>query len=288
VERTKVVRVLLAAGWVAILAVAAVALVVAVQGARFKRGVAREARRLWAEGGASTADRPAPETLPAPVRRYLEVSGATRRAPVRAVRLRHGGTFRIASERWDPIRGEQYFSADPPGFVWWGRVRMAPGLWVEARDRSVGGEGQMLVRIAGTFTLGDIRGAEMDQGALLRLLAELVWLPTALLDAGHVAWAPVDDASARATLRVGGREVEALFRFGPDGLPAGVEARRTRQDAGGRSRLLPWTGAYSDWREVEGLRVPFRCEVSWIVDGRPEPYARWQLEQLEVDRAEPY
>jgi hypothetical protein len=39
-------------------------------------------------------------------------------------------------------------------------------------------------------------------GALMRLLAEMTWFPTALLDERYVTWAPVDDAQARATLRV--------------------------------------------------------------------------------------
>jgi hypothetical protein len=274
---------------VAVLAVAALVALVAVQRARFGRAVAAEARRLWSASAVPAPARPPIESLPAPVRRYLEVSGAARRVPVRAVRLRHGGTFRIEPRRpWAAIEGVQYFGAEPPGFVWWGRISLAPGLAVEARDRSIEGEGQMLIRAAGTITLGDVRGPEMDEGALLRLLAELVWLPTALLDARHVRWAPVDDGSARATLRVGGREVEALFRFGPDGLPTGLEARRWKGDAAGRFRLVPRTGTYADYRTVDGLRLPFRCEVSWVEEGRPEPYARWVFERVELDEAEPY
>lgn len=280
-----------AAVWAVVLAVTAAALLVTVQRERFRRGVARDARRLWSlpPGAAKGAERPAVDALPAPVRRYLEVSGALRRSAVRAVRLRHGGTFRMASGgRWAPIRGEQYFGAHPPGFVWWGRVRVAPGLWVEARDRSVAGEGQMLVRLAGTWTLADVRGPDLDQGALLRCLAELVWLPTAFLDPRHVSWTAVDDASARASLRVGGREVEALFRFGPDGLPAALEARRHAAEPDGRTVLRPWSGTYAGYREIDGLRVPLRVEVSWTVDGRVEPYARWELEGVEYDRAEPF
>ncbi len=44
---------------------------------------------------------------------------------------------------------------------------------VEDLDRSVRGEGNMLVRVASTFTLADSRGPEMDEGALMRLLASI-------------------------------------------------------------------------------------------------------------------
>jgi len=274
--------------WIVALVVGAVALLVTIQGARFERRVAREARELWAVKGVRPADRISLEKLPTPVRRYLDVSGAARREPVRSVRLRHGGTFRPALDKpWFAIRGEQYFGTNPPGFVWWGRIRVAPGLWVEARDRSLAGEGHMLIKVASSFTIGDVRGPEMDEGALLRLLAEMAWFPTAFLDARHVGWAPIDDTSARATLRVGGREVAAVFHFAPDGLPSRLVADRYR-DVAGEGVLTPWGGEYRDYREVDGLRVPFGNEVSWVIGGQAQPYARWELEQVEYDRAEPY
>ncbi len=274
--------------WIVMLVFAAAALLVTVQSARFERRVAREARELWAGKAVGPTARLPLEDLPAPVRRYLDVSGAARREPVRSVRLRHGGTFRPALDKpWFAIQGEQYFNASPPGFVWWGRIRVAPGLWIEARDRSLAGEGNMLIKVVSTFTIGDVRGREMDEGALLRLLAEMVWFPTAFLDARHVGWAPVDDTSARATLRVGGRDVTAVFRFAQDGLPSRLMADRYR-DVGGKGVLTPWGGEYRDYREVEGLRVPFRNDVSWVIDGQAQPYARWELEHVEFDRAEPY
>jgi uncharacterized protein DUF6544 len=179
-------------------------------------------------------------------------------------RLRHAGTFRTALDRPpQPIRGEQYFSSDLPGFVWWGRITMAPGLWVEARDACIGAEGNMLIRLESTYTLDDARGPDMDEGSLLRLLVEMAWFPTSLLDQRYVTWSPIEDRSARATLRLRGREVSASFFFGDDGLPARMTAERPRS----KGTRAPWVGEYSDYREVEGLRVPFVASVSWVLDG---------------------
>jgi hypothetical protein len=268
---------------------AAAAVVVNVQRIRFERRVAREASAVLAS---RTGEAPAPAVpgaLPAPVRRYLEAVGALRHRPVKAVRLRHGGTLRTSLEKdaWVPIQGQQYFSADPPGFVWWGRARMAPGVWMDARDRVVGGEGNMWVTVASTLTVVDARGKELDEGALHRLLGEMTWFPTAFLDPRHVRWTPVDDAHADATLRVGGREVTARWEFGPDGLPLRFSAERFR-DVNGKGVLTPFVGESSDWREVDGLRVPFRVEATWIVAGERKPYARFEVEELSFDPAGPY
>ena len=78
-----------------------------------------------------------------------------------------------------------------------------------------------------------------------------------------MTWSPIDDRSARATLRLRGREVSASFFFGDDGLLARTAAERPRSDG----TRAPWMGEYSDYREVDGLRVPFVASVNWVLDG---------------------
>ena len=208
---------------------------------------------------------------------------------MRAVRLRHGGTFRPKLDgEWLAIRGEQYFAADPPGFVWWGRVAMAPGLWIEARDRSVGGAGNMLVLAESTLTLADSSGPGLDQGALLRLLGEMAWFPTAFLDERYVTWAALDESRASATLRVNGREVTGVFEFGAEGLPRGFRADRYRDLGGGKSALTAFPGETSDFREVDGLLVPHQMVASWHLEGQRLPYVRFLVERLEYDTPSPF
>jgi len=146
--------------WTVVTAVGVLGTVVSANSVRFGRRVAQEARELAALSGNAAPVTPSHLSgLPKPVQRYLgKAIGQTSRA-VRLVRLRHGGTFRPSlGGSWLPIRGEQHFSASPPGFVWWGRVRIAPGLWIDARDRSVNGLGNMFVTAASTFTLANSSG----------------------------------------------------------------------------------------------------------------------------------
>jgi hypothetical protein len=144
----------------------------------------------------------------------------------------------------------------------------------------------MWIVLASTFTLQDARGPELDQGSLLRLLGELTWCPTLLLDGRYVSWEAGDGARARATLRVGGREVSATFEFGPDGMPARFAAERFR-DVDGTPVLTPFVARSEDFRLVDGVRVPFRMVAGWVLEGGVLEYARWQVERLEFDRPEP-
>jgi hypothetical protein len=270
-----------------LLLVLAVGVVAAVNSVRFERRVADEMRALAATAGSPGRPRADLARLPAPVARYLAAAIGEDRAPVRAVRVRHGGTFRSRpGQPWLPIRGVQLLIADPPSFVWWGRVRVAPGIWIDARDKLVGGTASMLVRAESTLTLGDAKGPALDQGAAIRVLGEMMWFPTAFLDERYVAWSAIDDRSARATLRLGGHEVSAVFHFGPDGMPARICANRYR-DVNGEGVLTPWTGLARDFRLAAGLRVPCELAVVWELESGPFPCMRFTVEEIDIEREEP-
>jgi hypothetical protein len=150
------------------------------------------------------------DSLPEPVRRYLRHAVPTGALAIRTLRLKHDGFFRTKpNQRWLPIRGEQYFTVAKPGFVWDASVRLAPLLWIEARDRLLSGRGNMLVKVCSTFTIADASGPEIDQGASLRWLAEAMWFPYGF--AGElIRWEPIDARSAAVTLVQDGLSVKAI------------------------------------------------------------------------------
>ncbi|MET0792281.1 MAG: DUF6544 family protein [Polyangiaceae bacterium] len=249
---------------------------------RLQRRVAREMRALVAVAP-SSEPRPAAFALPTPVARYRALAIGDR-APVQTLKLRHVGTFCTSSTgKPQPIRGTQLFTSDPPGFVWSARVQLFPGLWVDARDMAVKGEGTMRVLLDSTVSIADAHGPELDQGSALRLLAEMVWYPTALFDARYVTWSAIDAARALATLRFGKIQVSGTFEFGADGLPVGMTAQRAMDKHG----LRPWGGTYRDWRKVSGMRVPFEAKVTWQLESGPFTYAHWLVEAIDYDVTEP-
>ncbi len=264
--------------FVAVALVGALGTIVNVNRVREDRRGEAEMRAL-ASVPPSTRAWPEVASLPPPVARY-QVLAVGDRAPVRTLRLSHGGTFRTSpTAKAVPIRGTQLFTADPPGFVWKGRIRFAPGVWVDARDMLILGEGSMRVLLDDTLPLANARGPQLDQGAALRLLAEMVWYPTALFDARTVTWSAVDQDHARATLRLPGREVSGVFEFGPDGLPVAFAAERFTD----KGVLRPWGGVYRDWRAVSGMRVPFEADVTWQLASGPCTYAHWLVDAMDYE-----
>lgn len=271
--------------WTFFLVISLMGFVVSANRVRFENRVLAEGSALAAKAASPKAfdGAVARSDLPAPVLRYRDLAISQGRSAVRTAHLRHGGEIRIAEDKpWMAVRGYEMLVADPPGFVWWGRMRMAPGIWIDARDKLEDGKARMTIKAGSTITIGDVHGTELDQGAMLRILGEMTWIPTALFDDRYVGWSAIDDVSARATLRLGDREVSAVFRFGADGMPEEVTAERYR-DVDGTAVLTPWIGRFRDFREVGGMRVPFELESIWVLETGPFSTIRFVVDSIEFD-----
>jgi hypothetical protein len=291
--------------WGGVALVGVTGALVTVSSSRLARQVARDAHELFAGSGpAPSGQLPSRAGLPEPVREYLDKALGASQRPPQTLRFRHGGRFRARLDGpWQTIRGEQYYRAEPPAFLWWGRLRMAPGLWVDAIDRGIQGQGRMSVSLVSSLTLFDRSGPELDQGAMLRLLSDFVLLPHLLQDPRYVTWSDVARAdvsgsagevraarSATCTLRAPGTraEVTGTFEFGPDGLPRSFSAERYMDDGKSSPRLLPWSGDYEDYRTVDGLLVPHHFIGYWHVDGERIAYVDFVLEPPQYDVPEPF
>jgi hypothetical protein len=200
--------------------------------------------------------------------------------------MEQAGEFRAGGfeARWSPFTAVQQYATDLPGFVWDATIRMAPCLGVRVRDSYIRGTGSMQGKLASLITVLDQAGRpELDSGALQRYLAEAVWLPTALLPSQGVAWEAIDDASARATLTDAGTSVSMEFQFGESGaIVRGYTPARYREVEGAYVATR-WAGSYRNYAPVDGIMVPMKGEVEWILPEGRLPYWRGRFRRIEFD-----
>jgi hypothetical protein len=271
---------------IVLLALIVLALAVTAGHRGFHAHVSREVAELFFESGppvgpAELARRG--DSLPAPILRYLSFAIPAGAPAIRTARLKHDGFFRTKpGQRWFAIRGEEYFTAGTPGFVWAAAIRPAPLVWIEARDRLLAGRGNMLVKFCSTFTIGDASGPEMDQGSGLRWLAEAIWFPYAFAG-DRVQWEPVDDRSARVTLIDSGLPMTMLAEIDDEGKLVRISADRYRDVDGRTSVLTRWVGKCGDYQEFGGFKIPVSVDVAWDLDGREFTYARFRITALECN-----
>ncbi|QGG46797.1 hypothetical protein FTV88_0618 [Heliorestis convoluta] len=141
------------------------------------------------------------EHLPEPVKKWLRTTGVINTEPVHTARSRQSALVRLDQDKdnWMPLEAQQYFTIDKPGFLWTAKFKVAPFIHIVGRDRYHEGKGHMLIKFQSFFNIADAKGYEMDQGSLVRYLAEIVWVPTAALEE-YIAWQEIDENSALATM----------------------------------------------------------------------------------------
>ena len=219
------------------------------------------------------------ERLPVPVRRSLQRSGVVGTEVPSTVVVRQRGRIRTDEDaRWLRFVATQQYEVDPPGFVWNASLKIG-GLTVgKAIDTLDDGHGHMTVKLLGAFTVVDEAGPELDQGTALRWLNETMWFP-AVWATDAIAWEPIDDMSARASVTVGDLTVDAVFVF--DGEGRLVDCRAYRYFIDSERRLMaPWSTPLSDHESFGDVYLPSAGSAVWALDDGDLEYI--QIEVTDV------
>ncbi len=224
------------------------------------------------------------EGLPEPVSRWLRHSGVVGQPRAALVRVQQSGEFRPGEDKpWLPFEAEQIYSLHEPGFIWLARIRVAPLLNIYVRDLYLEGHGHMRVKLLGLKSLAEAEGEQLDQGALLRFLSEIVWFPQAAL-ADYIEWSALEGDSARATIRSGGVEASVDFLFDDEGRVSKVTAERYREVEGAFS-LDHWETPLDHYGRIDGRSLPLRGRAVWHLQGREYEYIRLRVDALEMEAA---
>jgi len=268
----------------AILSIAGLIIIVLVIGRlNLQRQFSKEVRQLFSRAGdivnkSFTYDMLS--DLPEPVQRYFKHVLKNGQSYIRYVRLTHTGQFKTGRDKdWVDIRGEQYFTAAKPGFIWKGITPL-----FTARDMYIGGTGRLVVSLFSVYNIVDSKGEKINQGELLRWLGESVWFPTNLLPGNNLQWSSIDHSSAKLTFCYNGLTVFYIVTFNDLGEITQVETRRYM----GNENLETWTGKLTDYKEINGIIIPTAIEGIWKLEKGDYSYARFRIETIEYNKPEKF
>jgi hypothetical protein len=216
--------------------------------------------------------------LPDPVRRYLRSCGwVGRPIPLNAEIEWRESAIRLGIDRpWMKLRTYQFNSVPEPMRAAYMRGRVLGVVPMEGRDIYQNGRGQMLIRLGRVFTLGDDTGREMDQSALVTILAEALLVPGYAIQP-YVTWAPIDHRTARATIRHGGVEASGVFHFDEAGDFVRFESDDRYQSSGEDARKVRWSVDILDHQDQNGLRIVDGLRATWHEDPGDFEYFRGRL-----------
>lgn len=220
------------------------------------------------------------QSLPPIVQTWLRRSNALGKPRIQTVHLHQKGEMRTTPEgKWTPVEAEQYFTTDPPGFIWVADVEMMSFLHLAGRDKYKDGKGHMLIKALSLLPVADATGAETDQGTMLRYLAEIIWFPTAALS-DYITWEQVDATSAKATMTYGDVTASGVFTFNQAGDMLYFEADRYYDRKEGAT-LERWHIENADYKEMNGIRIPVKSAVSWKL--KEGDFTWYQLEITKIE-----
>lgn len=206
--------------------------------------------------------------LPPIVQKWMEFSQVIGKPMQQFVSLHQTGQMRLKPNgKWTPLTATQYFTVTNPGFIWMADAGK-PWMHMVARDLYQEGKGHMLVKTMGLFTVANAKGPTIDQGSMMRYLAETCWFPSAALSA-FVNWEAIDSLHAKATMRFGSVEASGVFNFDANGALKGFDALRYYSQKGGDT-LEKWhiENDMSSVRTFDGVVIPTKSVVSWqLKDG---------------------
>lgn len=232
----------------------------------FETMIEREKKSFFAQANVNKeeGDTGKLEELPEIVGLWLENSGMTGIDKIKSVVFSQQSTLKTSpGGSWMPVEAVQYVRTDNLGYLWTATVEAAPYIYLAGRVKYVDGKGHMLIKLLSLIPVADSEGEEIDQGSLLRYLAEMVWYPGAARQP-YVSWEEIDDTKAKATMSYGGITASGIFEFNKMGDPLRFEAERYYNRKEGAT-LETWVvdmeaGSY---KTFEGLRVPTRAKVTW-------------------------
>ncbi|MGE5431182.1 MAG: DUF6544 family protein [Syntrophomonadaceae bacterium] len=202
--------------------------------------------------------------LPPVVQKWLRHSNVIGKELIKTVRLKQTGQMRTSPDgAWWSFTAEQYFTIEKPGFLWKVDVKANPFLYMTGRDKYYEGHGQMMIKVMSLVPVVDVKGKDIDQGAMLRFLAEITWFPASVLSS-YIKWEEVDSLSAKATMTYAGVEASGVYRFNSAGDLVSFEAMRYFFRKEG-STLEKWFIEIDKdgYREFGGMRIPAKSSVTW-------------------------
>ncbi|SCZ10259.1 DUF6544 family protein [Alkaliphilus peptidifermentans] len=227
------------------------------------------------------------EGLPQNVQKWLEYSGIIGKEKITAVRLKQIAEMRLGKDKsWMPVQSEQYFITEEPGFIWKANIKAFPLIHIVGRDKYQDGQGNMLIKLLSLFTVADSKGKEIDQGTLLRYLAETVWMPTAALNE-YITWEEIDEDNAIATMTYGDITASGVFTFNDKGEVIKFEAERYGE-FNGEFRIETWSIPIGDYKEFEGIRVPTKGNITWKLDAGDFNWFNFEVIDIEYNIPEPF
>jgi hypothetical protein len=223
--------------------------------------------------------------LPAPVQKYLRITGAVGKPRIHNFRAVFTGDFRNGlGSPWMVFRSEQYNFFDQPTRSFLMKAAMY-GLPVEGLHLFRGDNATMQIKLASLFQVANAKGPETNQGETVTLFNDMCLLaPAASIDKERIQWEADGSLAARARFTHVGNTISARLSFNQAGeLTDFVSNDRFLSADGKTFKSYPWSTPVRSYREFGGRKVAGYGEAVWNTPEGEFTYGKFHLAEIEYN-----
>jgi hypothetical protein len=217
--------------------------------------------------------------FPEPVKRYLRYTRVTGKEIPEIVYLKQKGRIRKSQESpWIEFTAEEYYTIDPPAFIWIGKAYQYGLPLMQVRDKYIQSKGSIQLRPGAVFPLATYRGEKMDQGSMMRYLNEMVfWFPAALIQE-NITFEAIDDNTVIIHFKDCEQTASATLYFNKEGKLVNFSAPRYEMN---RKSMETWETPVSEYNTFHGYRLTSKGNGTWKLKEGDFTYIEVELTHLD-------
>ena len=186
-----------------------------------------------------------------------------------------------SNERWLSFKATATYGTDPLSFEWRARLRVLPGMWVDAVDGHAEAEGWGGAKLWGIKAMGHRSGPDVLAMQLIRNIAELVWLPDLAPADPALAWVEVQGDAFEIRADAAGREVIVRFDLNEEGDVVRASSPARPHDVPEGFEAAAWHCDFADHRDFDGVRIPASVTATYDFEDEPWEYFRAEVTNIE-------
>ena len=221
--------------------------------------------------------------LPKPVQKYLTYVGVIGKEKVQNFKIIFEGEMKMDPKKgWVNVKTEQHNFVANPTRLFYIEGNMA-GIPIVGLDSYKNGKGNMLIKLAGLFTVANALGQEMDQGEAITLFNDMCLMaPSTLIDQ-RIQWESVDDLTAKASFNANGCIVSAVLYFNAIGELTNFSTDDRYMAIGNSYQKARWSTPVRDYKDYNGLKLPSYGEGVWHLPEGDYCYAKFNIKEVDYN-----